>query len=58
MIWAVMNRSVTNVVCFEWSVMSRSVVNGHRNVQYFFFKVISLVVYHKQCCQSVVTEMY
>jgi len=27
---SVINRSVMNVVCFEWSVMSRSVLNGHR----------------------------
>jgi len=28
--WSVMNGSVMNVVCFERSVMSRSVLNGHR----------------------------
>jgi len=26
---SVMNRSVMNVVCYEWSVMSRSLMNGH-----------------------------
>jgi len=29
--WSVMNGSVMNVVCFERSVMSRSVLNGHHS---------------------------
>ena len=40
-----MNRSVTNVTCFEWSVMNRSALKGHhdfrRPVATYMLKLIS-----------------
>jgi len=31
-----MNRSVTNLVCFEWSVMNRSILKGNRRSHVIF----------------------
>jgi len=46
-----MNWSAMNVVSFEWSVMNRSVLNGHRfhNVVDLFLSCVIFVEFPLRC---------